>query len=232
MPDEPAPPTSLVALRDARERAIAILTDAFTRDLLDVDEFDRRLALAHRADQVALLEPLVADLAASTTTALATPAQVAASTPARSHQRILAILGGTQRMGHWSAPRELRIFAFMGGVQLDFREARLGPGVTDVYITAIMGGAQIIVPPQLAVEMDGSAIMGGFDHSERAPASPDPDRPLLRVHGFACMGGVSIETRLPGESERDSHRRRRHERHESRRARRLAARSERPDSDQ
>ena len=82
----------------------------------------------------------------------------------------------------------------------------------------MMGGVQIIVPPGLAVEVNGTAIMGGFDHLERAPPTPDPDRPVLSISGFAMMGGVHIETRLPGEDERGSRRRQRRERRELRQA--------------
>jgi hypothetical protein len=35
-------PSDLVSVRDARERAIAVLTDRFAHDRLDVDEFERR----------------------------------------------------------------------------------------------------------------------------------------------------------------------------------------------
>lgn len=112
------------------------------------------------------------------------------------------------------------MLALLGGAQLDFREARLPPGVTELHITAVMGGVQIVVPPQLAVEMDGIAIMGGFAHSERTPPKPDPERPILRITGLAVWGGVHIETRLPGESESDAHRREREQRKLERRERR------------
>ena len=74
---------------------------------------------------------------------------------------------------------------------------------------ALCGGVQIVVPPGLAVEVHGTAIMGGFQNVNRAPAHPDPDAPLLRVRGLAVMGGVEITMRLPGESEHQAHRRRR-----------------------
>ena len=45
-------PTSLVALRDARERTIATLSDAFARDDLDMDDFEQRLGIAHRTDSL------------------------------------------------------------------------------------------------------------------------------------------------------------------------------------
>lgn len=207
----PAPATSIVAVRDARERAIATLSDAFARDDLDMEEFERRLGIAHRTDSLVELERLTTDLAPVappvTTTALA-PRPTTAPARNRDHQRLVAILGGVDRRGHWSPAKIVRVVALMGGAQLDFREAALPPGVTEVQITAFMGGVNIVVPPQLAVEMEGTAIMGGFAHEERAAANPDLERPILRVTGVAVFGGVNIETRLPGESERDAHRRR------------------------
>lgn len=212
MSSEPSEkPKSLLTLRDSRERVIARLSDGFAHDELELEEFERRLGLAHRSESLAELEGLTSDLTRPVT-ALA-PLPAAAPTPApssvRAEQTLAAVLGGTTRVGHWTPPRRLRVVAIMGGAELDFREAALSPGVTEVVITAIMAGVVIIVPPQLAVEMDGIAIMGGFAHSERAPAHHDPDRPVLRVRGVAVMGGVEIKTRLPGESGREARQRRR-----------------------
>lgn len=213
-PQDAERPTSLVTLRDSRERAIARLSDAFAHDHLDLEEFERRLGIAHRTDSIAELTVLTQDLVAAPEVAPSAepaPGTTRALVPGRQkeQQTLAAIIGGTSRKGHWTPPRRLRVIAVMGGAELDFREAAFAPGVTEVHITAVMGGVQIIVPPQLAVEMEGLAIMGGFEHSERAPVQPDPDRPVLRVSGVAVWGGVHIETRLPGETEEDAHTRRR-----------------------
>ena len=120
----------------------------------------------------------------------------------RNGDTVYAIFGGIDRRGAWNVPRRMRIVALFGGANLDLREARFPPGVIDIDVTAVMGGINILVPPGLAVQMHGSAIMGGFADVNRAPAYPDPDAPLLRVHGLAMMGGVNVEMRLPGESER------------------------------
>lgn len=218
-------PTSLVALRDARERTIATLSDAFARDDLDMDDFEQRLGIAHRTDSLVELERLTADLtapAAPATAALTKAVAAQSLEQVRDKQTLVAIIGGTDRSGYWKPARKLRVIAVMGGVNLDFREAVMAPGVTEVQITAVMGGVNIIVPPQLAVEMDGIAIMGGFAHSERAAVQPDPDRPILRVTGVAVWGGVNIETRLPGETEQDVHRRHREQRALNRASRRRA----------
>jgi hypothetical protein len=118
-------------------------------------------------------------------------------------------------------PRRMKIVAIMGGAHLDLREARFPPGVVELDVTAVMGGIEIVVPPGLAVQMHGSAIMGGFADVDRAPANPDPDAPLLRVRGLTMMGGVAVSMRLPGESERGARRRERHALRDERREQRL-----------
>ena len=204
---EPVAPGALVAVRDRRDQVIATLSDSFANDLFDVDEFERRLDLAHRANSVAELDTLVHDLAAVPSTALVpAPSQEALSTwPER--RTVRAILGGFEKKGSWSVARHLKVTCFWGGGVLDFREAQLAPGVTELRVTTIMGGLEIIVPPWLAVECDATSIMGGFEELDRGRGRPDPGRALLRITGFALMGGVSIETRLPGETRRDAKKR-------------------------
>jgi hypothetical protein len=211
-------PENLIALRDRREAIIAALTDHFSKDVLDLDEFDRRIDLAHRALTVAELDALVTDLAPIPTPAPATalvPMPAAADLaldrfPDR--KRFLCILGGVDKKGRWTVPRHLRVVCFWGGATLDFRDADLAPGMTELRVTCVMGGCHIIVPPWLAVEIDGTAIMGGFDEMDRGHGAPDPGRALLRITGLCVMGGFSCETRLPGESGRQARKRIKRER--------------------
>lgn len=207
------PPGPLVSLRERREQVIATLTEQFSRDTLDLEELEQRLDLAHRADNVGALDRLVADLPApAATTALTRPTvddAALARWPVR--RRLAAILGGFEKKGAWVCPRQVSIVAILGGGELDLREAELAPGVTELHITAIMGGVELIVPPWLSVECSATAILGGFEELHRAPVSPEPERRILRVTGVAIMGGVDIQTRLPGESRRDARRRDRRE---------------------
>jgi len=222
--------TQLVALRARREQVIEVLSDNFANDVLDMDQFEERVGMAHRADSLAALDALVDDLEApedgddaeASEAMVPEPTGDQALTLARAEKkRLLAIFGGVDRKGSWRVPEKLRVVAVMGGASLDFREVRLPPGPTELHVTAVMGGVDILVPPTLAVEAEGSAILGGFEGVDRAPSSPDPDAPLLRITGVAVMGGVDIQTRLPGEGGLAAWRRRRRE---QRALRRKAAR--------
>ncbi len=216
---EPKP--NLVALRSERDRCVGQLSEAFATDLLDVDEFERRVDLAHKADTVSALVSLREDIRGLELDV--EPSSALAVVEDAKEQQALAvaqpesgwcvgIMGGADRKGQWRMPRKLRATAVMGGIALDFREAVFPPGVSTLQVFACMGAVEIIVPPNLAVECNGMGIMGAFDSLERCPAVPDLDKPLLRISGVAMMGAFEVTTRLVGESARDARKRRRRER--------------------
>jgi hypothetical protein len=188
--------------------------------------------LAHRVDTVQGLRDLVADLPVLGTSGVVTPKE---ATPApmprvrghavqpdlvRDSQVLVGVLSGAARKGNWISPRHLWSIAVMGGVDLDFREARLGPGVCELSAFAFMGGVKIIFPPDLQVESDGIGILGGFECSDEVRAGHDPNAPILRINGLAMMGGVEVKVREPGETALDAWRRRKSARRERRRQRR------------
>lgn len=123
---------------------------------------------------------------------------IASAADVRAAERLLVIMSGTQRQGSWRVPKKLRVIAVMGGVDLDFRDAVFGPGVTEVHVTSLMGGIAIIVPPHLQVACEGASIMGMFEGLDQGTRERDPEAPLLRISGSAIMGALEIATRSPG----------------------------------
>jgi hypothetical protein len=209
---------SLVALRDRRANVIARVSDAYATDLFDVDELDRRLDLAHAARTVAELDVLTEDLG-EPTTALAVAGTQAIEDPSRSAQKKLrVIMGNIERRGRWVVPKSNAVRVFWGNAELDFRDASLAPGVTEIDIRVTMGNIEMILPPDLAIEVDVSSVMGNVEQRHRTPVDPDPTRPMLRVTGRVVMGNLEISTLLPGESKRDGRRRERYARRDRRRA--------------
>ncbi len=226
MSDLPSRPPA--ALDKARERVITQLCEHYANDTLADGQFEDRLDRAHAARSLQELDVLVADLPAlrdaSSPAALSAPVG-----EVRDKQTLIAVMGAATRKGSWVPPRKLHVFAIMGGVELDFREARFGPGIVEVEVFAMMGGVEVTVPPGVRVEVEGVGIMGAFDDSETTPGPLDPHAPVIRIGGFALMGGVSVFTRLPGESRRDAKKRVRLERREMRHLNRGIRRLDRGD---
>ena len=217
MVDPPRPAPSPPGLIAEREKVVARLSDAFAHDRLNIEEFERRLTLAHGRDTVASINQLVDDLAEEDGKTRTQALAHASDFP--EHHEITAIFGGSQFSGPRPLPRRLKIRAIFGGVQVDLRDALFPDGIIEMEVKAVFGGVQIIVPPTLAVECHGVAILGGFESLHRAPPNPDPSAPLLRVRGRVVFGGVQIQTRLPGEGlRRHHHHQERHALREERRA--------------
>ena len=190
----------------ARERVVQDLADHFAQDRLTLPEYERRVELAYRASSAEALRELTRDLTplapvpSSRPAAMAAPADALATTGlANRAKTFFALMSGVVRRGTWTVPSRMRAIACMGGVGLDLREATLTAPVTDIYVFALMGGVEIIVPPNVRLESDGFAIMGGFEDQLKEPPSGDPNVPVIRVHGLAIMGGVEARVAELGE---------------------------------
>lgn len=214
------------SLDQTRQVTIDALCEHFANDVMTVEEFERRVDLAHEATGVEGLKELLRDLPGGDLPAVAHHDTVAAPTGGvsltaaanvKDQQFVVAVLGGGGRSGRWQAARKNYAVAVCGGAELDFRDAIMGPGVTEVQVFTLWGGVEIVVPPGLNVESHGIALLGGFEYMADQSVAPDPNGPTLRITGLAVMGGVEVSVRLPGESARDARRRRRQERRERRR---------------
>jgi uncharacterized membrane protein len=107
-------------------------------------------------------------------------------------------MGGLERRGDWVVPRHMTVLALMGGANLDMREAKFAAKEVTVTVNAIMGGAEIVIPPHVHVVMEGVGIMGGYaGPSGKVPEELDENSPTLRVKGVAIWGGVSVSRRHP-----------------------------------
>ncbi len=216
-------------LGGVRQQAVDALCEHFANDALSVEEFERRVDRAQKAETMEELRRLLQDLPTGDLPirredmSPTRPPRAEATVPAsRVKERglMVAALGGVDRKGRWIPARQNYCVAVMGGLSLDFREALLPPGETEVWIFTLMGGAEILVPPGLTVESDGIAIMGGFEHLEDASVNEDPNAPVLRLKGLALMGGVEVKIRYPGETARDAKKRVKERKREQRRLRR------------
>jgi hypothetical protein len=221
--DRPLPQLSL---KERREHTIQALCAHFAADRLELAEFEGRLDEAHQARTAEALDMLLHDLpalqpeaplsAAASAGGLLNRGGRAIGDAVRNSRTLVAFMSGVERRGHWTPARRNTVIAIMGGAELDFRDVDLPPGETELFVFCLMGGAEVIVPPGLAVESSGLAIMGGFAHGS-PPERPSPGTPVLRLTGVCLMGGVDISVREPGESAADARRRARARREVQRR---------------
>src|SRR5579859_4691659 len=171
-------PQHLRASDADRERVANVLREAAGDGRLTMDELDERLDAVFAAKTYAELEPITHDLPAHGDAQAPVPAAAVRADPARfggegSSSGAVAIMGGFTRKGEWTVPKDFTAFMFMGGGEIDMRDARFAEREVNIHVVAIMGGCEIIVPEDATVHVTGVGIMGAFEHSQAGGGSPD-----------------------------------------------------------
>jgi hypothetical protein len=140
-------------------------------------------------------------------------------------ETLRAAFGSTERRGTWKVPAQLEVHVSFGSAELDLREAELAPGLTTIDVSVKFGSVEIIVPPDLAVEVNVSTMAGSCEDMRRPQPTPpephggDPYRstsdaaPRVRITGTASFGSCEIIELERGQTRRDLIRRARHDRH-------------------
>jgi hypothetical protein len=196
-------PSRLRISDDDRHQVAEVLREAAGSGRIDLDELDERLEATYAARTYADLVPITLDLPTGSLTRL--PSQTPEQRPSAivrggpAEEKHVAILGGLERKGVWTVPRQLTVTCVMGGADLDLRRAQFaGPEVV-ITVNAVMGGAEIKVNPQTHVIMEGTGILGGYSGPDDDPDDGAPEldagSPVVRIRGFAVMGGVNVVRR-------------------------------------
>lgn len=105
------------------------------------------------------------------------------------HLNVFAIWGGGEYRIRSRNFRGGDLVAFMGGFDVDLRDADIEGSEAVINVNAFMGGGVIRVPETWAVSMRVAAFMGG--HSLKAREGAQPTKSLI-IKGMAIMGGVEV----------------------------------------
>jgi hypothetical protein len=189
-----------LAVSEAREQVLEQLSDAFAKDELGLDEFEARVDGAYQASTEVGLRALVKDLNVAEAPLTRPSSALAVTTPAR--PRVLAVLGNVERRGRFQVPNGFVATSVLGNIELDLRDVAFPDGVTEIHVRAVLGNVEIVVPPQLPVECEGTGVLASFAALNRMPAEGGTGGPVLRVLGSAVLGNVEIRTLPRGVDER------------------------------
>jgi predicted membrane protein len=88
-----------------------------------------------------------------------------------------------------------KITAIFGGSEIDLTKAKLAPGVQELEIACVFGGATIIVPDEWNVRIDVVPVLGGFGDSRKLHPGRtiDMSRQLI-IKGAVVFGGGEVKS--------------------------------------
>ena len=172
-----------------RERVATLLREGAAEGRITLEELSERLELAYAARTHPELEATVEDL----------PARDAAlaDTRPRAARWIVSVIGNEERGGRWRPGEDTRALALIGNCTLDLRQAEVDRGELRITAIAVIGDIRVVVPPGVAVELEGIALLG--DKKDRLGGAPQPPpvAPRVRVRACAIVGDVTVMGKPP-----------------------------------
>jgi hypothetical protein len=196
-PAQPAGSSLRVSDRDRDERLVRLHT-AFAEGRLTEAELDERIDLVLAARTYADLDRLTADLPGAGWTAPDGPASGAPRARVVPAPRTglvgrwqMAYKSSVRRTGRWRLPERYTVVAYKGGCLLDLRSVELSSAVTVVRAVAYKSNVDIVVPPNVRLEISGLGVSADV-HT----AAAGPDAPVVRVHGIAYKGSIEAKDQL------------------------------------
>jgi hypothetical protein len=179
--------TPAIRASDAeREKAVERLRTHAVEGRLTLEEFADRVERAYAARSLQELDDLARDLPA--TGSAAPPGQ------RRPMRRLVSILGGLDRRGRFRLAAETVVLTFMGGIDLDLRDAEIEAPESTLTLYTLMGGVDIKVPEGVDLDVGGLSILGGKDVRTGKRPLP-PGAPRLTIRAYTLLGGVSVSAR-------------------------------------
>jgi hypothetical protein len=182
-----------VALRasDAeRERVATLLRAGATEGRITLEELSERLELAYAARTRRELDVVVEDLPADDVV-------LPDAERARAARWSVALIGNEERSGRWRPDEDTRAVALIGDCTLDLRETQVEGGELRITAIAVLGDVRVVVPPGVAVELEGIALLGDKKYRLGDAPQPPPGAPRVRVKGYALLGDVTVMSKPP-----------------------------------
>jgi hypothetical protein len=181
-----------------RDQVVEQLRVAAGDGRLTAEELDERLDTALTARTYGELESLLLDLPA-VPGAVLTPV-------AKDLVQLQALNGNIHRTGPWTVPRRLEVEVRRGNAVIDFTQAVITASSLDLTVSVRSGNLQLIVPPEVVVEVESVAVHSGNVQQRLRREPGTPVKLLITVSGSVRRGNVIV--RSPRRTFRDWLRRR------------------------
>lgn len=109
----------------------------------------------------------------------------------------IAIFGGAERRINSQNFKGGRATSVFGGVELDFRDAKMDGDEATLELQCIFGGVEIRIPDNWTVHSQTIPVLGGYADKTRLSAAPPQDtanskQKTLIISGVIIFGGVEI----------------------------------------
>jgi predicted membrane protein len=88
-----------------------------------------------------------------------------------------------------------KISSVFGGIELDLTKAKMAPGINELEIACVFGGATIIVPDDWNLKIEVTPVLGGFSDSRKLSRERSAESASqLLIKGAVVFGGGEVKS--------------------------------------
>jgi hypothetical protein len=183
-------------IEQVRQEVIDILIYNYSHGVISSEAFERRLDQAMASNDHQTVNQLIVDLEQQVTPEFSAQKERKFDinyAPGNNDETdtIVNILGGSNRSGQWTVPKEIRVLTIFGGADIDFSDAIFTTPNVTIKILCLFGGDNIYVPENVNVVSKAFCILGGIDNT--APSISSRQAPTITVEGLVLFGGLDIK---------------------------------------
>ena len=107
--------------------------------------------------------------------------------------KIINIFSSGSRSGAWNVAKEIHIYSFSSGADIDFTDAIFTHPTVTVKLFSLFSGDTIYVPENINIVSKAFCIVGSIDSDLSSNASPNA--PTIVIEGFSIFSGVTIKVK-------------------------------------
>ncbi|PWD44576.1 hypothetical protein ACN93_04060 [Gordonia paraffinivorans] len=185
-----------------RERAVALLNDAFSAGYLEIPEFEERSGLVYTAKTRRELRAVLHDLPNGALLFGDPPAHVASPpAPPQEPLQLDAEWKEIRRKGSWDVPPAIHATASVGTIDLDFSGARFAGPSTVLQLQVSVSTVKLRLGPDQEIRYRDLHLSGWSKVKDKAGQPDRPGGPVIEVTGSASGTSAVIirRTRRPAD---------------------------------
>ena len=191
-----------VGLSHFRKLVVDVLTDAYANDRISIEEFDKRVGLAHELADKDKLELLISGMGLENELkSMMVAGEEGANNPKTALQlfkpeptKLVAMLGNITREGAWRPSEDMSVSVYFGSGKIDFRDASfMQLSEIRLKVFVVMGSLDIFIPDTMRIKCEGAGFLGQFHvHNPSRKENNDLTQPELTVSGKVIGGSVLV----------------------------------------
>ncbi len=175
-------------LERQREETVETLKAAFEKGVVNLDEYEERIALATTASTPAELAVLTRDVSIGRIVETTSNTDIARVPETQGALR--AVFGSLKQAGEWTLGPQMEARAVFGEIHINLSQAQWVENQARIECKAVFGTIIIGVPEHVYVDCSGTGVFGEFVNDARSKGQSATHR--LTVSGKAVFGSVKI----------------------------------------